>query len=178
MADATITTYQRNLSNVSTTSAATFAAIAPTSTKPTAGVVVDHRTATGNGAPSMIRAIPYAALTTGTSIRMRFVGWAIEVDNATGTEFYVPFVLGDFNLSFTSGTIPTWTLDGATQRPFATITQVAGTPSANPYSPGTANSANVEPAAVLLDLAGCQLVSVQFQSATAQPTMGVLYATL
>lgn len=178
MADATITTYQRNLSNVSVASVpATYATIAPTTTKPTSGVLVDFRTVSGNGAPSLMRAIPYASATGGTSVGMRFVGWSIRVDSSTGNETYVPHVLADFSLSFTSGTVPTWSIDGATQRPYNTVTQLGGTPAANLYSPGTAAAANVEPAAVLLDMAGCQLVTVQFRS-SGTPTMGVFYATL
>jgi hypothetical protein len=175
MADATITTYQRNLSNVSVASVpSTYATIAPTTTKPTSGVLVDHKTQTGNGAPSLIRATPYSSVTGGSSIGMRLVGWAIRVDSSTGNDTYVPFVLGDFTLTFAT-TPATWTIDGATQRPFSAVTQVTGTPAANLYSPG--GGANTEAATVLVDLSGCQLVTAQFKS-SGTPTMGVFYATL
>lgn len=178
MADATITTYQRNLSNVAVASVpASYAVIVPTTTKPTSGVLVDHKAQSGNSSPSLIRATPYASATGGTGVGMRLIGWAIKVDASTGNDTYIPFVLGDFTLTFSTGTVPTWSIDGATQRPYAKAVQVTGTPAANLYSPGTASASNEEPATVLVDLAGCQLVTAQFKS-SGSPNMGVFYTTL
>jgi hypothetical protein len=69
-------------------------------------------------------------------------------------------------------------MDGATQRPFAVIAQVAGTPAGNLYSPGTAAATNVEPASAMVDIAGSQMVTVQFRAASGTPTMGVFVTTL
>ena len=180
MADSTVITYQRNLLNVTVANVpATFASIAPTTTKPTSGVLVDHRSSTGNCSPSLIRAIPYSAVTGTTGMAMRFIGWSIRVDSSTGNETYVPHVLAVMNLVFTQpgGTVPTWSIDGATQRPFNGVSPLSGYPAVNVFSPSNMDSTNPEPAAVVVDTTGCQLVTVQFTS-SGTPTMGVLYTTL
>lgn len=92
--------------------------------------------------------------------------------------WYVPTVLADLTLTFTSGTVPNYTIDGtANHRTFSGITQVAGTPSGNLYSPALAAASNVEPAAALIDLAGAQYVTAQFKS-SGTPTMGTFWSTL
>lgn len=179
MADATIITYQRNFNNVSVASVgATYASIATLSaTKPSSGVVHDQQLSSIS--PSLLRITPYASSTSiGAATGVRVVGWTGEVNSADGLTYWLPTVLADFNLTFSSGTVPTYSIDGATQRPFAIITQVAGTPAANLYSPGTAAAANVEPAAALVDIVGSQIVTVQFKAASGTPTMGVFATTI
>jgi len=181
MADATIITYQRNFSNVSVASVgATYASIATLSaTKPSSGVVHDQQLSSIS--PSLLRITPYASSTSiGAATGVRVVGWTGEVSSTDGLTYWLPTVLADFNLTFssTTGSIPTYSLDGGTQRPFATIAQVAGTPAANLYSPGTAAAANVEPAAALVDIVGSQIVTVQFKAASGTPTMGVFATTI
>lgn len=181
MADATITTYQRPYSNVSVASVgASYGSIATLSaTKPSSGVVYDQQL---NGmSPSLLRIMPYASSTSiGSATGVRVVGWTGEVSSADGLTYWLPTVLADFNLTFstTTGSIPTYSLDSATQRPFAVITQVAGTPAANLYSPGTAAAGNVEVASAMVDIAGAQIVTVQFKAASGTPTMGVFATTL
>lgn len=179
MADATIITYQRNFNNVSVASVgASYGSIATLSaTKPSSGVVHDQQLS--GISPSLLRIMPYASSTSiGAATGVRVVGWTGEVNSADGLTYWIPTVLADFNLTFSSGTVPTYSLDGATQRPFATIAQVAGTPAANLYSPGTASAANVEPAAALVDIVGSQIVTVQFKAASGTPTMGVFATTI
>jgi hypothetical protein len=179
MADATIITYQRNFSNVSVASVgATYASIATLSaTKPSSGVVHDQQLSSIS--PSLLRITPYASSTSiGAATGVRVVGWTGDVSSTDGLTYWLPTVLADFNLTFSSGTVPTYSIDGATQRPFAIITQVAGTPAANLYSPGTAAAANVEPAAALVDIVGSQIVTVQFKAASGTPTMGVFATTI
>lgn len=179
MADATIITYQRPYSNVSVASVgASYGSIATLSaTKPSSGVVYDQQL---NGmSPSLLRIMPYASSTSiGSATGVRVVGWTGKVDSTDGLTYWLPTVLADFNLSFTSGSVPTYSLDGGTQRPFAAITQVAGTPAANLYSPGTAAAGNVEVASAMVDIAGAQIVTVQFRAASGTPTMGVFCTTL
>ena len=92
--------------------------------------------------------------------------------------WYVPTVVADLTLTFTSGTVPNYTIDGtANHRTFSGITQVAGTPSGNLYSPATAATANVEPAYAMIDLAGAQYVTAQFKS-SGTPDMGAFWSTL
>lgn len=179
MAAANIVTPQRRFSNVSVASVgAAYAAIAPTTTKPTSGVVIDQVSLAQEN-PSLLRILPYANATAiGAATGVRVIGWTIESDSATGNDTYVPAVLADFTLTFSTGTVPTWTIDGATQRPFALMQQVSGTPFANVYSPGTAAATNVEPAHALVDTIGCQMVTVQFRAASGSPTMGVFTTTM
>jgi hypothetical protein len=179
MADATIITYQRLYTNVSVASVgSSYASIATLSaTKPSSGMVYDQQL---NGmSPSLLRIMPYASSTSiGSATGVRVVGYTGEVNSADGLTYWLPTVLADFNLTFTSGTVPTYSLDSATQRPFAVIAQVAGTPAANLYSPGTAAASNVEVASAMVDIAGHQLVQVQFKAASGTPTMGVFVTTL
>jgi hypothetical protein len=178
MAEAQIITVQRQYGNVTLpTVPASYPSIAPTTTKPAAGVL--HDQVVNAISPSLMRVLPYSAATSiGAATGMRLVGWNIRIDSSTGNTTYVPTVLADFSLSFTTGTVPTWSMDGATQRPFAVIAQVAGTPAGNLYSPGTAAATNVEPASAMVDIAGSQMVTVQFRAASGTPTMGVFVTTL
>jgi hypothetical protein len=93
--------------------------------------------------------------------------------------WYVPTVLADLTLTFTSGTVPNYTIDGtANTRTFSGITQVSGTPAGNLYSPATAAGANVEPAYAMIDLAGAQYVTAQFKISSGTPDMGAFWSTL
>lgn len=92
--------------------------------------------------------------------------------------WYAPTVLADLTLTFTSGTVPNYSIDGTSNyRTFSGITQVSGTPSGNLYSPATAAGSNVEPAYAMIDLAGAQYVTAQFKS-SGTPDMGVFWSTL
>lgn len=154
---------------------ASYTALDP-STAPTIGVLWSTVPSVGGNNPSLLRLLPFASATGGTSIGMRVVGYNLYRGDL-GPD-YIPTVLGDFTLTFSTGTVPTWTLDTSNDaRPYAGIVQVAGTPAANLYSPGTAAATNVEPASVLLDVVGCQIVQVQFKS-SGSPTMGVLWTTI
>ena len=181
MADATIITYQRAYNNVSVASVgATYVAIPATTTKPTSGVVHDQQLS--GISPSLLRILPYANSTSiGADTGVRVIGYTTRVDSTNTTDvYYIPTVLADFHLTFstTTGSIPNMGIDGGVQRPFAIITQVVGTPAANLYSPGTSSAANFAPAAAMIDMAGYQLVVVQFKAASGTPTMGVFATTL
>ena len=92
--------------------------------------------------------------------------------------WYMPTVLADFTLGFTSGTVPNYPMDGALNtRTFSSITQVSGTPAANLYSPATAAGANVEPAYAMVDVAGASYVTAQFK-ASAATDMGTFWSNL
>jgi len=152
---------------------------APTSTTGSA-LLWDINTASVSGTnPSLLYVMPFlvSATTAQTSIGMRLLGWRKYLD-AAGTSFwYMPTVLADFTLTFTSGTVPNYTLDVANTRTFSGITQVAGTPAANLYSPATAAGANVEPAYAMVDVAGASYVTAQFKS-SGTPDMGTFWANL
>jgi hypothetical protein len=152
---------------------------APTSTTGTA-LLWDINTASVSGTnPSLLYVMPFlvSATTAQTSIGMRLLGWRKYLD-AAGTSFwYMLTVLADFTLTFTSGTVPNYTLDVANTRTFSGITQVGGTPAANLYSPATAAGANVEPAYAMVDVAGASYVTAQFKS-SGTPDMGTFWSNL
>ena len=152
---------------------------APTSTTGTA-LLWDINTASVSGTnPSLLYVMPFLVSATNaqTSIGMRLLGWRKYLD-AAGTSFwFMPTVLADFTLTFTSGTVPNYTLDVANTRTFSGITQVAGTPAANLYSPATAVASNVEPAYAMVDVAGASYVTAQFKS-SGTPNMGTFWANL
>lgn len=172
-------TTQQNFSGKTTVASVptSYAALDP-ATLPTSGVLYNGDPNPGGRDPSLLRLTPFASTTGGTGVGMRVVGYTPYLKADGSGTVYVPTVLGDFTLTFSTGTVPTWTLDSAGDcRPYAGITQVAGTPTANLYSPGTAAVSNTEPASVLIDPVGCTIVQVQFKS-SGSPTMGVLWATL
>lgn len=172
-------TTQQNFSGKTTVASVptSYAALDP-ATLPTSGVLYNGDPNPGGRDPSLLRLTPFASATGGTSVGMRVVGYTPYLKADGSGTVYVPTVLGDFTLTFSTGTVPTWTLDSTGDcRPYAGITQVAGTPTANLYSPGTAAVSNTEPASVLIDPVGCTIVQVQFKS-SGSPTMGVLWATL
>lgn len=179
-----ITTPQTNYRKVtasSVPSAYTAANAVLTQTAPSTGLLFDVNTASVNGEnPSLLYVMPFlvSATTAQTSIGMRLLGWRKYLQTSDSTFWYIPTVLADLTLGFTSGTVPNYTIDGtANTRTFSSITQVAGTPSVNLYSPATAAAANVEPAFALIDLAGAQYVTAQFKS-SGTPDMGAFWATL
>jgi len=185
-----INTAQENFRNASVASVpTTYTAAqalllnaAPTSTTGTA-LLWDINTSSVSGTtPSLLYVMPYminAGTPANTGIGMRLLGWRKYL-NAAGTTFwYLPTVLADFTLGFTTPASSTanYTIDVANTRPFSSITQVAGTPAANLYSPATAAAANVEAAYAMIDLAGASYVTAQFKSSDT-PTMGCFWSNL
>ena len=177
MADASIITPQRNMLPVEAKAvAATYSSIGIVTSRPTSGLVVDFTTASGSGSPSLLRLIPYSSINNGTSVGMRVIGWSQYLGTA-GVTYYIPMVIGDYTLTYTSGTVPSASVDASTLYTFSGLVQVAGTPPSNAYSPASVLATNTEPCAVLLDPIGTQIVTVQFKS-SGTPNMGVFYATL
>lgn len=179
-----ITTAQNNYRKVTAATVAstyTAANAVLTQTAPSTGLLFDYTSASVNGQnPSLLYVMPFlvSATTAQTGIGMRLIGWRKYLQTTDSTFWYLPTVLADFTLGFTSGTVPNYTIDGtANTRTFSSITQVAGTPAGNLYSPATAAAANVEPAFALIDLAGSQYVTAQFKS-SGTPDMGAFWTTL
>jgi len=179
-----ITTAQNNFRKVTAASVAstyTAANAVLTQTAPSTGLLFDYTSAAVNGQnASLLYVFPFlvSATTAQTSIGMRLLGWRKYLQTSDSTFWYLPTVLADFTLTFTSGTVPHYTVDGtANPRTFSGITQVAGTPAANIYSPATPAASNVEPAYAMLDLAGSQYVTAQFKS-SGTPDMGCFWSTL
>lgn len=179
-----INTAQNNYNKVSIDSVpSTYANAAAvlTKTAPSVGVLFDQSiTGIASQAPSLLYVMPFlvSATTAQTGIGMRVLGWRKYLEASTGDFWHIPTVLADLTLTFTSGSVPNYTIDAvANTRTFSGIVQVGGTPSGNLYSPATAAGGNVEPAAAMIDLAGSQIVTVQFKS-SGTPTMGTFWSIL
>lgn len=154
----------------------------PTSTKPSTGVLYDALGGTVVPNPSLMRFLPFTNASgtppTTTGMGFRLIGWNRYLNAAGSTFWYVPNVIADFTLAFTTGTVPSFSIDDINDvRPFAGITQVAGTPVSYLYTPATAAATNVEAAQVLVDIAGAQMVTAQFKS-TGAPTMGAFWLAI
>ncbi len=144
-------------------------------TRPVSGVLYDI--ASSNELTSLIKFVPFMDANSGTSIGVRFLGWNGYVQSA-GTTLWMPNVLADFTLLFTSGTVPSVSIDGTTMYLPNGITQVAGTPAANLYSPRTAAAANVEPCAAIFDAGGSEIVTVQFKESGGSILGGILWSEI
>ena len=181
MAQAFISTGQNAFRKVQTTSVPSAYAAAGavlTTTKPSTGVLIDwSANVDTNRNASLLRIFPYSSINNGTSVGLRILGWTTYLEAAGVNRWYVPTVLADITLNYTTGTVPSYSVDAATIYTFSGMTQVTGTPTANLYTPYTAATANVEPCSALIDTIGCQMVTVQFKS-SATPTMGVFYTTM
>ena len=144
-------------------------------TRPVTNVLYD--VSSNNELTSLIKFVPFLSANSGTSIGVRFLGWNGYVQ-ADGTTIWMPNVLADFTLLFTSGTVASVSIDGTTMYLPSGITQVAGTPTANLYSPRTAATANVEPCAAILDAAGSEIVTVQFKESAGTLTGGIFWSEI
>jgi len=127
------------------------------------------------GGANLLHLIPFCQASNSTGMGMRVMGYNYIQDPAEVDPELLPTLIADFNLSYTtSGSgAPDWTFNSLSAFVMATVTQIAGTPAANIYSPGTAAAANREAAHVLVDMTGFQIVAVQFRAATNLARMGV-----
>lgn len=182
MADAAIITKQnayRRLQQASVPAAYAAADAVVTSTRPATNLVWDWQAATGNGSPSLLHLFPFSSISNGTTVGMRLIGWRGYADTNGTDTWWLPTVLQTFTLAYSTGTVPSATIDGAQRFFFAGITgsALAAAPTPNFFSPAAISASRVEPCSVLLDPIGCQLVTVQFQSSNT-PTMGVFAANV
>ena len=172
-----ISTYQNPLFEVgpiSLTSAAAYDAAVATTTAPSttgASALILSQT---SDSPSLLRVTPLAGANNYTSVGMRVVGWNYY-RQTSGTLIYVPTVLADLTLGYTSGTVPSISVDVTTTYFFRSVTGGTGVPTVNVYSPATASASNVQHAHAVIDLVGSQFVTLQFKATGTTPTMGAFY---
>ena len=165
-----------------------YAAVSATTTKPTTRILYDSTIVGGttagwggNSSPSLIKLVPYASATGLAAAGMRLIGWsgynsAGTIAALLGRTVWIPTVIADFNLSYTTGTVPTYSIDASNDaRPFSGITQIFGSPVANVSSPTASGTSNTEWASCIVDPLGAQLVEVQFKTTTASQTMSALW---
>jgi hypothetical protein len=127
-----------------------------------------------SGGASLLHVLPFSTVNNSTGMGMRVVGANQIFDPDAGESVWTLGLIAEFNISFTTNAsgAPNWLWNAENQYMMATVTQVAGTPAANIYSPGTAASTNREAAHVLVDMTGFQVVSLQFKAATNAAIMG------
>jgi len=181
MGDMIIKTQQRSYSKVSGSYPASYATgngiSAAHATLPSTNVV--YSVLSNNELTSLIKFTAFISINTASSAGIRFLGWN-SYSQSGSTTLWVPNVLADFNLfqHGTAGSVPSVSLDGATVYLFNGVTQVAGTPTANLYSPRLASASNVEPCSGIFDAAGSEIVTVQFKDAAGTATGGILWSPI
>ena len=192
MAQAYISTAQPNLRLVSvanTSISDDYTSRTVTTTKPTVGVVLDYSLTQGYWNPSLIKVMPWGAksdgtawTTSGTTTGFRLIGWQSYADASTGNTFWCPTILTSYSLLFATGA-PAAAI-GDTQYGNARFFGGGTNPSTptfpvpNVYAPGgTAGGTITTPASWLVDIAGSQLVTVDFIRPAAETTanMGLLW---
>ena len=99
------------------------------------------------------------------------------IDTVNGPEkFYFSTVLADFTLTYSTGTVPSATVNNVPNYLFSTASQVAISHDASIYRPSTVTATNVELASVLVDAIGHELIELQFKANSG--SMGALWATI
>lgn len=162
---------------ITLTSAQAYDAASPTATKPSTTSQSALLYDIGTNYPSLLRLTPIASRNDLTSVGMRVVGWNAYLQT-DGTKVYVPTVLADVTLGYTSGTVASLSIDSVTTYFFSSATIGSGVPTVNAYSPATAATTNVQPASVIVDAVGSQLVTLQFKATGTTPKMGAFWATI
>lgn len=177
MANAIIATNQPTFLEVgpiSLTSAQAYDAAVATTTAPSTTGQSALILSPGNDYPSLLRLTPFAGANNYTAVGVRVVGWNTYLQTS-GTKIYVPTVLADLTMGYTSGTVDSESVDGNTVFFFSSVTVGSGVPTVNVYSPATAASANVQYAHAVVDTIGSQFVTLQFKATGTTPTMGAFY---
>jgi len=162
---------------ITLTSAQAYDAASPTATKPSTTSQSALLYDIGTNYPSLLRLTPIASRNDLTSVGMRVVGWNAYLQTA-GTKVYVPTVLADVTLGYTSGTVASLSIDSVTTYFFSSATIGSGVPTVNAYSPATAATTNVQPASLVVDAIGSQLITLQFKATGTTPKMGAFWATI
>lgn len=181
MPNAFITTGQNALFEVgpiTLTSAQAYDAAVATTTAPSTTGQSALILSPGTNYPSLLRVTPFAGANNYTAVGVRVVGWNWYVQRSganVGVKIYVPTVLADLTMGYTSGTVDSESVDGNTVFFFSSVTVGAAVPTVNVYSPATAASTNVQYAHAVVDTIGSQFVTLQFKATGTTPTMGAFY---
>lgn len=85
-------------------------------------------------------------------------------------------VLGDFTLSYTTGTVPSVVVNNNPTYIFSTMTQAAISPDASIYRPSAVTATELGTASLLIDAVGHQLIQLQFKANTGE--MGAFWCSI
>lgn len=163
---------------ITLTSAQAYDAAVATTTAPSTTGQSALILSPGTNYPSLLRVTPFAGANNYTAVGVRVVGWNWYVQRSganVGVKIYVPTVLADLTMGYTSGTVPSISVDGSNSFFFSSVTVGAGVPTVNVYSPATAAATNVQHAHAVVDIIGSQFVTLQFRATGTTPTMGAFY---
>lgn len=159
---------------ISLTSAQAYDAAVATTTAPSTTGQSALILSPGSNYPSLLRVTPFAGANNYTAVGVRVVGWN-WYSQTSGTKVYIPTVLADLTMGYTSGTVDSESIDGTSAFFFSSVTVGSGVPTVNVYSPATAAAANVQYAHAVVDTIGSQFVTLQFKATGTTPTMGAFY---
>ena len=162
---------------ITLTSGNAFDAASPTATKPSTTSQSALLYDVGTNYPNLIKILPSTSANNFTSVGMRVVGWS-QYCATSGSNPWLPTVLADVTLGYTTGTVASVSVDGVTNFFFSTATVATGVPTVNIYTPATAAGANVQPASVIIDCVGSTLIQVQFKATGTTPKMGAFWYTI
>jgi hypothetical protein len=99
------------------------------------------------------------------------------IDSTTAaTQVWFSTVLADFTLTYSTGTVPSATVNNVPNYLFSTATQVAIGPDASLYRPSQVTASSVELASFVVDAIGHQLIELQFKGSTG--TMGAMWCSI
>lgn len=155
----------------------TFVAPVPSTTKPTVGVVLDTTLSANSQSlgANLIDIMPWSSIGTNTLTYVRVIGWKLYPGAIA--PWYIPRILGEYQLLFTSGTKPSFDIDGVLF-PFTGVNQASATPGGNVYTPYGTNNFDTALAHLIVDIAGSEMVTIQFRSTGGTPNMGAFVSTL
>lgn len=162
---------------ISVATAQAYDAASPTATKPSTTSRSALLYDLGTTYPNLIKIVPSASNNNFTSVGMRVVGWSPYV-TTSDTQIWIPTVLADTTLGYTSGTVANLSINSTTNYFFSSATVAASVPTVNIYTPATAAGANVEPASVIVDCVGSVILQVQFKATGTTPQMGAFWYTI
>jgi hypothetical protein len=113
-------------------------------------------------------ASPYVATTTAAIVAVN--------TTVSPVTMWLPTILAEFDLTYSTGTVPNAYIGGNNYYLFSTLSQVGISPDAPMYRPSVSTATRTEPASVLVDTVGSQIVQVQFKANSG--TMGLYWYTI
>lgn len=162
-----------------TANAVQFYLIAPSNTAtPTTGANWGFSAYAGNVNNGMVAwggqlewgttASPYLATTTAAVT-------AID-STVAATPTWFSTILGDFTLTYSTGTVPSAIVNNNNTFVFSTMTQVAISPDASLYQPAKVTATDLGTASLLIDTIGHQIVQLQFKASSGN--MGAFWCSI
>jgi len=160
---------------------ASFPVLNYTTTKPTTGLVQNAvGTAVPTSGDSILRLAPFQAdIVKNTTPRVRVIGWNPYTDTGS-VLLWIPTVLADLTMSYTSGTVQSVTLNSELYAPIAGLAATTTSPAGATvglFSPVTQAAAGLDPASAFIYLRGNVMTQLQFLCPTQAATANAVNST-